>query len=228
MTPTRLAELVEVDVKTVQRWLTEDRMPYPVTRHRISVVLDHEETYLWPALLVDGLGQDASANGVAGVWPRRTAISSDTWYDLFDQVKTELDILIYAGSFLVEILDVADVLRLKVDGGVRVRILVGDPRSTAVRARADELALAWLPERCRTTASYLGNEAGAGVCVRQHGTTLYASQFRFDDTLLVNAHAHGVWEAQSPVYRLVRGENPVFEFYADAFDRVWATAEPNL
>ena len=37
---------------------------------------------------------------------------------------------------------------------------------------------------------------------RQHGTTLYTSVFRFDDTLLVNTHAYGAAASHSPVMHL--------------------------
>lgn len=224
MTPVRLAELVQVDVKTVQRWLTEDRVPYPVTRHRVAQTLGHDETYLWPELLVDGFGDRVGADAIGSGWPTRTAVSSATWHSLFDQVKRQLDILIYAGAFLVETLDLGDVLRFKAKQGVAIRVLVGDPGSVAVKARAEELGLRWLPERCRTTASYLAAAVGPGICVRPHGTTLYASQFRFDDTLLINPHAHGVWAAQSPVFRFDCSGSAIFQFYADAFDRVWAAS----
>lgn len=224
VTPAHLAELAEVDVKTVQRWLSEDRMPYPITRHRVALALNHAETYLWPRLLTDGLETDNSANVVSGSWPTRTAISSETWHRLFDQAKRQLDILIYAGAFLVETIDLADVLRFKATQRTEIRLLVGDPSSAAVKARADELGLAWLPERCRTTAIYLAQLAGTSVFVRPHETTLYASLFRFDNTLLVNPHAHGVWASKSPVLRVEDVGNPLFQFYTDAFDRIWASA----
>lgn len=51
-------------------------------------------------------------------------------------------------------------------------------------------------------------------------------QFRFDDILLINTHVNGVWAAQSPVLRLECNQNPVFQFYADTFDRVWGMAGP--
>jgi hypothetical protein len=50
---------------------------------------------------------------------------------------------------------------------------------------------------------------------------LYASEFRFDDTLLINTHAHGLWASQSPVLRIDCATSPLFHFYTDAFDRVW-------
>jgi hypothetical protein len=182
-------------------------------------MLGHEETYLWPGLLADGLGGEPKA--VGGIWPTRTVISSETWHSLFDQAERQIDILIYAGAFLIETIDLIDVLRFKAEHGTTIRLLVGDPDSAAVKSRADELGLAWLPERCRTTATYLAADLGPNVCVRTHGTTLYASEFRFDDTLLINTHAHGVWASQSPVLRLDCPTRPVFQFYTDAFDRVW-------
>lgn len=225
VTPARLAQLAEVDVKTVQRWLSEDRVPYPITRHRVARALNHEETYLWPGLLIDGVGGEANGNAVGGAWPRRTAISTETWHRLFDHARSRLDILIYAGAFLVETIDLADVLRFKAGQGVAIRVLVGDPDSGPVKARAAELELAWLPDRCRTTASYLAELADSSVCVRLHGTTLYASQFRFDETLLINTHVHGVWASQSPVLRLDYSGNAIFQFYDEAFERVWASAD---
>jgi hypothetical protein len=139
-----------------------------------------------------------------------------------------MDILIYAGAFLVETLDLGDVLRFKAERGTAIRVLVGDSNSAAVQSRAEELGLAWLPERCRTTATYLAQDLGSNVGIRMHRTTLYASQFRFDDTLLINAHAHGVWASQSPVLRLDCADSPVFRFYADAFDRVWSDSPVGL
>lgn len=55
-----------------------------------------------------------------------------------------------------------------------------------------------------------------------------AVQARFDDILLIDTHAHGVWSAQCPVLRFESAESPVFEFYADAFERVWASASRRL
>ena len=46
-----LAEAVGVDTKSVARWITEDRVPYPMTRVRVSRALDQQETFLWPSLI---------------------------------------------------------------------------------------------------------------------------------------------------------------------------------
>jgi len=218
-----LAAHAEVDVKSVVRWISEDRIPYPVTRVKVSKALDQPETYLWPALLEAPDSAQAAAAEVETIWPTRSAISAETWHALFSRASTRLDILVYAGGFLIETLDLADVIRWKAASGVAMRILVGDPGSDAVRVRGEEEQLPWLAERCRTTSRYLAEvSSDPGVEVRTHGTTLYASMFRFDDLLLVNTHAYGAWACQSPVHQLraICGGR-LFEHYAAVFERVW-------
>lgn len=63
--------------------------------------------------------------------------------------------------------------------------------------------------------------------VRLHGTTLYNSLFRYDDTLLVNPHIWGQPASANPVFQL-RRVNDVgwFDNYAESFDAIWADAQP--
>jgi transcriptional regulator with XRE-family HTH domain len=222
----QLACRVGVDAKSVGRWLSEDRVPYAGTRIKVAKVLDQSETYLWPMLLETPTAGDVAAAELERIWPTRTAVTSEVWHALFSRATKQLDILVYAGAFLLETLDLADIIRWKASVRTRVRLLVGDADSLAVHARAEEVDLPWLPERCRTTARYLTGIGSSDVlCVRTHATTLYASQFRFDDTLLVNAHTFGVWACQSPVYHLRKARRGyLFDYYAEAFERVWDSA----
>lgn len=221
-----LAAAVGVDVKSVARWITEDRVPYPATRVRVAGVLNQHETFLWPALLKAPDACEVALAELDRIWPTRSSVSSETWHALFNRATSQLDILVYAGGFLIETLDLADVLRWKGSNGTTIRVLIGDPESAAVRMRAAEVSLSWLPERCRTTVKYLDDvRYEPGMAVRTHGTTLYASQFRFDDTLLVNVHAFGAWACHSPVYQLQRcASGRLFDFYAGAFERAWNSA----
>lgn len=223
MTPIALAHAVGVDAKSVARWIAEDRMPYPVTRVKVAGVLGQEETFLWPALLDDSDACAVAAAEIDRVWPTRSSISSEAWHALFSKAGKELDILVYAGAFLMETLDLADVLDWKVSHGTRVRILVGDPGSAAVRSRAEELSLDWLPLRCQSTFDYLRRVPG--ICLQQHGTSNYVSVFRFDDILLANTHAYGAWACHSPVLQLHKASSGrIFDFYRHSFERVWAQA----
>ncbi|WP_344802612.1 helix-turn-helix domain-containing protein [Microlunatus ginsengisoli] len=225
LTASALAAAVQVDPKSVTRWISEDRMPYPVTRTKVAQVLQQEETLLWPSLLEDAEACAVAASEIERVWPMRSSIRSETWHALFSRVTEELDILVYAGAFLIETLDLADVLEWKASKGTRVRVMVGDPRSAAVRARAEELSLEWLPQRCQSTLDHLRRVNG--ICVRSHGATHYASLFRFDDILLANTHANGVWACHSPVLQLRKANsNRLFTFYADSFTAVWRRSGP--
>ena len=43
-----LAAELGVNAKTVERWITQARTPYPQFRHRISVLVQKDEGWLWP------------------------------------------------------------------------------------------------------------------------------------------------------------------------------------
>lgn len=228
LTPAALAGAVGVDVKTVGRWLNEDRIPYPVTRMKIARLLHQQETFLWPSLLERPEACALSMAELDGVWPTRTAISSDTWHAWFDRSTRSLDILVYAGIFLIEMLDFSDVLAWKAAQGTTIRLLIGNPDSMAVQVREGELPLSCLADRCRAMRRYLGRVASqSGIEVRTHSSTLYASHFRFDDILLINAPAFGAWNSESPVYQLREAPGgSLFTFYRRAFERTWGRAEP--
>lgn len=229
LTSAGLAEALEVDAKSVGRWVAGERMPYPITRVKIAQILGQEETYLWPSLVDEpAADQPPGADGEIGrVWPARRTISNETWHALFSRVSAELDILVYSGAFLIESLDLADVLAWKASRGTRVRVLVGDPGSDAVRSRAVELSIDWLPQRCRTTLDYLRRVPA--IQVRPHPATHYVSLFRFDDIMLANTHAYGIWACHSPVVQLQKSRSDeLFRFYATSFEKVWtATIQSN-
>ena len=63
LTQPALAEKVEVDPKSVERWITRNRTPHASTRARVAQILGHEESYLWPALLGTEQSRTATASG---------------------------------------------------------------------------------------------------------------------------------------------------------------------
>ena len=227
MTAAALADVVQVDPKSVSRWLAEDRIPHPTTRQKVAAALQQQETFLWPTLLPDSEGCADGVVDIERVWPTRSSISSETWHGLFSKATETLDILVYAGAFLIEALDLADVLVWKAARGTRIRVLVADPHSAAVALRAAELSLDWLPQRCQSTLDYLRRVDG--ISLRPHGASHYASLFRFDDLLLANTHAYGIWACHSPVLQVHRSSSAkLFDFYTTSFDRTWHSADPTL
>jgi transcriptional regulator with XRE-family HTH domain len=228
LTQPALAERIQVDPKSVERWITQDRLPHATTRARVAQVLGREETYFWPSLLSTAQSRSATQSELVQFWPSRSAVPGDVWRSLFREAITQLDILVYAGNFLIEAYDLVETVRSKSAAGTNFRILLGDPRSEAVRVRGREEGLPSIVDRCRSSLDYLRTTAALpGVQIRTHTTTLYVSHYRFDDTMLINNHTYGAYAAQSPVIHLQRVPGgQLFSYYDAAFERVWATGEP--
>lgn len=223
-----LAEKVVVGPKTVERWLTQDRCPHPRIRLKVARILGCEETYLWPELLAGARASVASLSEIVQIWPTRTEVPHDVWRSLMRQANEKIQVLVYAGGFLVESLDFVNVVREKSKQGAEIRILLGDGSHPNIQARAREEGLPSLPQRCHSTLEYLWETVDLpGVDIRTHHTVLYNSIYRFDDSILVNTHSYGAYAAKSPVQHLqqVQGGH-LFNYYLESFEAAWATGEP--
>jgi hypothetical protein len=68
-----------------------------------------------------------------------------------------------------------------------------------------------------------------GCEIRLHGTTLYASLFRYDDTMMINPHAWGQPASANPLLHIRRLDGVaggLFDHYLESFESVWQTATP--
>jgi len=220
-----VAERVEVDPKTVERWVASGRMPRGAHRRSTAQLLGRDEFYLWPGSVYERLRGQAPDDELVQLFPTRSAVPRDLWSSLLAGAREQVDVLAYAALFLTDTNpDLPVQLRDRSTDGVRVRVCMGDPGAAAVQQRGLEEGIGdGLRGRIQLQLSYLGPVIGApGVGVRLHGTTLYTSMFRFDDELLINLHTFGVPAAQSPVLHLHRlGEGRLFEHYVGSFERVW-------
>lgn len=226
--PAQLAEAVEVDTKTVERWITKGRMPHRGHRGKVAETLHVDEEYIWPQLLTEPATRSASVAELLELHPSRSAVPHSTWQQLFASTHEAMDILVYAGTFLFEQLDIVTTIREKARQGVRVRMLMGDETSAAVHQRAEEEGTSGgLQGRIQLQRRYLREVADVpGVEIRAHGTTLYNSLYRFDQDLLVNGHAFGAPAGQSPVLHLRRVPGGrLWDHYMRSFDEVWRLGE---
>ncbi len=73
LTLDQLAEQVEVDAKTVERWIG-GRVPYRRSRYAVAMALGVEETYLWPQALSDAQLADAAESEILTVYPHRWTV----------------------------------------------------------------------------------------------------------------------------------------------------------
>ena len=224
MTPGDLAVKINVDPKTVERWVTQDRVPYRKHRSAVTALLRETETYLWPNALSSERSAEVSESELAHIYPRRAAVPTDTWQRLLDGATRQVGILVYAALFVPEQNPRwISTLREKAEAGVKVEILLGDPDGTQVAERgSDEGIGSAMGGKVHNVLAYYNElREVENVAIYFHDTTLYNSIYRFDDEMLVNTHLFGTPAAYAPVLhlrRLAGGE--LFENYTSSFNRV--------
>lgn len=223
-----LAEKVQVDAKTVERWITKGRLPHRLHRVAAAQALAVEETYLWPSLVTDPLTQSASQAELLQLYPNRGAVPAQCWAELFRDARESIDLLFYAGTHLFEN-DLVGTLARKAAEGVRCRVAIGDETSQTVKQRAiEEGTTGGLEGRIQLHRLYLRALRDVpGIEIRAHGSTLYNSLYRFDQDLLVNTHAYGAPAGLSPILHLRRVPGGrMWDHFMQSFDKTWDEAEP--
>jgi len=230
LTPHDVAERLDVDRKTVERWITMGRTPYPRHRHAIAAIVGDSEAYLWPDALPADRRTEVAESEIVQVYPHRATVPGDFWPRMLKGASERIDILVYAGLFLPEQnANLLVLLRQRATAGAKVRILFGDPECAAVSERGAEERIgdAMASKIRNVLVLYRPVAEVPGIEVRLHGTTLYNSIFRFDDELLVNTHIYGVPAAHAPVLHLRKlSAGDLFDTYADSYERVWAGSRP--
>ena len=131
LTPAGLAEALDVDPKTVERWIS-GRLPYRRHRYEVAARLGVDETYLWPDAMSRDQVASAAESEIVNVYPHRWTVPSELWRNFFDTAEQEIGVLVFSGLFVAEDAGIHRVFREKAAEGVRVRILLGDPDSDVV------------------------------------------------------------------------------------------------
>jgi hypothetical protein len=218
-----VAKTLEVDPKTVQRWLG-GRLPQPRHRWALADLLSLHEYDLWPHLAgVPSIGPEIYAT-----YPHRGSVPREVWRQLYDSAEQQIGILVYSGLFLAEDVEMIRLLGEKAKAGVAVRILLGDPDSPHVNQRGDEEGIdGAMAAKVRNAIVLYRPLVTSGVQICLHPTVLYNSIYRADDEMLINHHVYGIAAAYAPVLHLRRhGDDELFATYADSFERVWSSARP--
>jgi len=228
-TPAKLADALQVDAKTVERWITKGRVPYRKNRFEVAAFFGVDESYLWPGALDRDQVTAVSESEILAVYPHRSEVPRDVWGHVFSQAGQEIGVLVYAGLFLSEDASVQRIFKDKAKAGVRIRILLGDPASQVVTDRGEDEGVgdAMAAKIRNALTMYRPLRAVEGAEFRFHRTVLYNSIYRADDQVLVNTHIQGLTAAYAPVWhlrKLAGGE--LAALYIDSFERVWETATP--
>jgi transcriptional regulator with XRE-family HTH domain len=229
LTPATLAERLHVDTKTVERWITQNRIPYRKTRYSVASLLKTDESFLWPDALPPEQIAAAGESELVAIYPHRWAVPNDVWRRLYESAERDIGVLVYSGLFLAESTGLLPLFSQKAKAGVAVRILFGDPDSAEVALHGAEIGLddAMAARVRNALVVFKPLQSVENVEIRLHRTTLYNSIYVADDQLLVNSQIYGVPAQNSPVLHLrrVAGGDMVTTFL-DSFERVWSGATP--
>jgi transcriptional regulator with XRE-family HTH domain len=225
---TDLASELQVDPKTVERWIRTGRVPRMRHRYATAEALGVEPSYLWPDVPTGNMSVAQTLGEVITIYPTRASVPADLWRRLVDGAQEQIDVLVYSGLFLLD--SQPGFPKALVDrsaAGLKARFLYGKPESASVAHRGAEEGIGdGLGARIRLALTYMAAAGDTpGVEIRQHETVLYNSLYRFDDELLVNTHAAGSPAAQNPVLHLRQVDGGhLFDHYLQSFEWVWSSA----
>lgn len=229
VTPNDLAAAIEVDAKTIERWITKNRTPYRRHRYAVAAHLKMEESYLWPDALSPEQAAGASESEILHVYPHLWTIPNGLWRRVIETAEEEIGVLVYSGTFLAEDMGIHRAFQAKADAGVRIRLLLGDPDGAEVaRHDADEGTDDLMASKIRHALAMVKPLAAVdSIEVRLHDTILYNSMYIADDQLLVNTHLYSKPASIAPVLHLRRvAGGSLVANYLESYERVWDSATP--
>lgn len=197
-----LAAILDVDPKTVRRWLS-GRVPYSKNRAAIAEIVGVGEAELWPEA-GGPLTAKIRPDELGMVYPQRRAIPRKIWAEFFSSAEHEIDILAYSAVFLAQDESILRILAAKSREGVSIRIALADPdnRKIAEHDKEEGISEAVSAKVRSALALYRPLADAENVEIRLHQVVLYNSIYRADDQLLVNQHTYGTPVARSPVFYL--------------------------
>lgn len=133
LTPEALARRSGVSIEQVRRLLKGSSSPRQSTADALAAALGSEPKLLWPAQFAVPPARPEHSHAVT-LWQSRAEVPARVWRDHFNRARRQLDVLVYGGTFLFDSVPrFVPHLQDAISAGVRVRLLVGDPRCHAVR-----------------------------------------------------------------------------------------------
>lgn len=233
LTPGRLARIVDVEPKTVERWLSNPaRSPHPRTQDKVSSALGVSVGVLWPRAIRSTVkvGPDRE---IVSAYPYRNACPTSVWSDLINGASQSITFAGYTNYFVwQEQPRLADRLRRKALDGCRIRFLVGDPDSEVTRQReAVEDVPLTVSTRIRITLDALSKlRSGApGIEARFSDQHIALSVFSFDDQMLVTPHLSSLLGHDSPMLHLRRlTDDGLYDRFAGHVAALWAGSDRSV
>jgi hypothetical protein len=203
-----LAQIVQVDVRTVRRWLSGG-IPYPRQRAKVARALDSTEHDLWPEIATapsrPPSPRSVESSDLLAGYPAPSDPDAPDLQALMREAADRIELL---GDTLITTLatpGVPELLTTKASDGCAVRILIYD------------------------THEHLGPLLdAAGIEIRLLEMPADYTIHRFDDQLLLTLHAVGPDPDVGPLIHLRRAAPAgMFDRLAAYYDHLWEqTPEP--
>jgi hypothetical protein len=220
LTEDDVAARLEVDPKTVRRWL-EGRVPYLRHRWALAAMTGEDETDLWPQLRADR----TRPKEVVAIYPSRDAVPSGVWLRLYCSARHDIGILARDGYFVAEMPGVLTVLAERARAGVRVRICLADPVAPFLRNDTGQPVGEPPARREGQPEQYASLTADGAAELRRYQVEQYAMICYADSQFLVSQHVYGIPAGQVPVLHLQRtSPSDMTTAYMDSFERAWTDA----
>jgi transcriptional regulator with XRE-family HTH domain len=221
LTEDDIAARLDVDPKTVRRWIEGRALPYRRHRWTLAALLGVAETDLWPQLR----STQARPQEVAAVYPHLGTVPGEMWLRLFSSAQDDISLLDPLRLPHVDDREVTATLADRARAGVAIRICLADP------AVPDAIAGLGMAAPTANVGSALERYAPlrdiGQASIRLHQGASYNCIYRVDDQLLVAQRAYGVPDVQAPVLHLQRADGgDMFTVYIESFERTWADARP--
>ncbi|NGO79191.1 helix-turn-helix domain-containing protein [Streptomyces sp. YC504] len=228
MTVQQLAEEIQVNPKTVERWITQGKVPYRRHQYATASALSVDVMTLWDDERSLDSATDLSKAEIVTVYPHRHVVPTDLWRQMCERARERIDILVYAGIGLAEDPRFLSVLKSK-SKDVPIRVLMGDPSCEAVQRRGIDEGHRIMDGKIRNALFNYQPlfTSHPEIKFRLHDTVLYNSIYRVDDEMLVNTHVYGIGAYMAPVLHLRRlPGGGLFDTFANSLQQTWEGARP--
>lgn len=228
LTERDIAVRLEVDPKTVERWVTKGRPPHRRTRDQLAHILGTPAGRLWPDSATESPARDTVAPEVETVWPTRSAVPNRLWAELVDLARDRIDICTYAALFLFEAdAGFSDRLQAAAGRGAHVNVTMSRPDSTRALARGEAEGIGTGVQAMAAMAWTYLDPAASTLNLQEHDLDLPGGLFRFDDHLLWNPSHAGLNDRDSPVLHVrLAGRGVIGETALKSLDWVWSHSVP--
>jgi hypothetical protein len=234
MLPDDLAGRVDVDIKTVGRWLS-GRTPHPRHRAQVAQALASDEIELWPEAKPTRADEDPFKE-LAGAWPNSEQSAPD-WLALLDSASEQIDLLDPTLHGIATEPGAVEQLAAKATRGARVRILIAAADSIYLILHDQELRLEPNPEdsddrspgqqeREQSIDALQPLIGHPRIEIRGFLAGRPNTILRFDEQMLITLHLYGLARPQAPTLHLRRRQDDgLFDQLAGHFARIWEHAE---